>query len=149
MGLLEKWQITVNEVNEILEERGSLRGILFGYINEYKLRSLWRADPRLTEIRRHDDHDRMKKGDLSIVYKGIPVSVEVKSRQSGSVKYEDGRYTGVFQCDASDRREINLPTGKRVNTTCLQVGEFDLLAVGLFAFGDTWKFAFAKNQDLP
>lgn len=28
-------------------------------------------------------------------------------------------------------------------------GEFDLLAVNCFAFGEGWKFAFAKNADLP
>jgi len=29
------------------------------------------------------------------------------------------------------------------------VGEFDLLAVNLFDFGEQWRFAFAKNADLP
>ena len=39
--------------------------------------------------------------------------------------------------------------GEKVTTTCLRVGEFDLLAVNLFAFENDWQFAFAKNWDLP
>jgi hypothetical protein len=31
----------------------------------------------------------------------------------------------------------------------LLVGGFDLLAVNLFEFGQEWRFAFAKNSDLP
>jgi hypothetical protein len=31
----------------------------------------------------------------------------------------------------------------------LLVGEFDLVAANLFAFENKWKFAFAKNRELP
>jgi hypothetical protein len=31
----------------------------------------------------------------------------------------------------------------------LLVGGFDVLAVCLFAFGGSWRFAFALNEDLP
>jgi hypothetical protein len=31
----------------------------------------------------------------------------------------------------------------------LTVGGFDLVAVNLFEFGHHWRFAFAKNSDLP
>jgi hypothetical protein len=31
----------------------------------------------------------------------------------------------------------------------LVVGQFDLVAVNLFDFGEQWRFAFAKNVDLP
>lgn len=36
-----------------------------------------------------------------------------------------------------------------METTCLLVGEFDLLAVNLHGFYGEWVFAFAKNADLP
>ena len=42
-----------------------------------------------------------------------------------------------------------LPDGGSVLTTCLQRGEFDILAVNVFAFTKEWKFVFAKNRDLP
>jgi hypothetical protein len=57
--------------------------------------------------------------------------------------------TGRFQCDASDRRPVTLPDGSAVETVCLLAGEFDLLAINLFEFGQQWKFAFIKNSDLP
>jgi hypothetical protein len=61
---------------------------------------------------------------------------------------DDAQYQGGVQCDASDRREI-MVAGQRVNTTNLLVGEFDILAVGLFAFREKWDFGFILNRDLP
>jgi hypothetical protein len=62
---------------------------------------------------------------------------------------ERGKRTAKFQCDASDRRPVFFPDGSSVSTTCLLVGEFDILAVSLFSFYEEWTFAFAKNEDLP
>ena len=59
------------------------------------------------------------------------------------------RFKGKVQCDASDNREIGLPNGNRVKATNLKVGEFDILAVGLFAFREQWDFGFMLNRDLP
>lgn len=60
-----------------------------------------------------------------------------------------GQYKGTVQCDASDRREISLPGGGTVTTTNLRVGDFDILAMGLFAFREQWEFGFMLNRDLP
>lgn len=57
--------------------------------------------------------------------------------------------SAIFQCDASDRRAVKLPNGNVVETTCLVVGEFDIVAVSLFGFRGKWEFAFALNQELP
>jgi hypothetical protein len=67
-------------------------------------------------------------------------------RRKGSAT---AQYQGAVQCDASDRRKIKLPDGIEVTTTNLQVGEFDILATGLFAFREQWDFGFILNQDLP
>lgn len=61
----------------------------------------------------------------------------------------EAQYKGTVQCDASDKREILLPDGSKVTTTNLKVGEFDLLAMGLFAFRERWDFGFMLNRDLP
>jgi hypothetical protein len=61
----------------------------------------------------------------------------------------DAQFRGNVQCDASDNREITLPNGHRVKTTNLKVGEFDILAMGLFAFREQWDFGFMLNRDLP
>ena len=43
-------------------------------------------------------------------------------------------WKGKAQVDASDRREVVLPDNSRVTTTCLLKGEFDILAINVFAF---------------
>ncbi len=73
----------------------------------------------------------------------------MKSLQTNSIQKVEEEHIGKFQCDASDRRRVTLPDGQQVETTCLVVGEFDLLAVSLFGFENEWRFAFAKNEALP
>jgi hypothetical protein len=149
VGVLDRWKLTLEELDEILSERPSLRGITFGYVGEYKLRKMWFRDERIKGLRTYDNHDRARKGDLTFFYKGVEISVEVKSLQTASISREGDHPTGKFQCDVSDRRRVILPNRDEIQTTCLLVGEFDLLAVNLFEFHEDWLFAFAKNKDLP
>lgn len=149
MGVLERWKVAPEELDEIITRSPSLRGFIFGYVSEYKLRKLWFSDDRIINLHKSDNHDRAKKGDLTFAYNGVEITVEVKSLQTHSIRQFAGGFTGKFQCDASDRREVVLPDGQRIETTCLVVGEFDLLAVNLFEFQQEWCFAFAKSSDLP
>jgi len=162
--------------------------MMLGYIADRKLREFFASDTRISLIRKDDDHDRKKKGDLVVTYEREEFKIEVKSLQTNSIEVFDdrgreditaerwikrviklekrylenpdfagflkdrrseGRYRGVVQCDASDRRSVKLRGGKKIDTTCLLVGEFDLLAAGLFAFREQWDFGFALNRDLP
>ena len=75
--------------------------------------------------------------------------VECKSLQTASIKKTGEVFTGTSQCDASDRRKVQFSDGTTLETTCLLTGEFDILAVNLFAFEGQWRFVFAKNADLP
>ena len=148
--ILEKWQISAEELTRIVDDNPSLRGVIFGYISEYKARAYFDGHEGIENLMKYDDHDRTSKGDISFSYKGKEFRIEAKSLQTNSVvQVGADEWTGKFQCDASDRREILLPNGHTVNTTCLAVGEFDIVAVSLYAFGDQWRFAFAKNNDLP
>lgn len=149
-SVFHKWEISENEFTKIVGENPSLRGFVFGYVSEYKVRSYLAECAGITDIKKYDDHDRQTKGFLSFQYKGREFKAEVKSLQTNSViRRAEGDWKGRFQCDASDKRNVILPNGHVVNTTCLTVGEFDIVAVSLFAFGDTWRFAFARNEDLP
>ncbi len=123
-----------------------MRGLFIGYLAERRLAELWFPDQELTK---YDNHDRGRKGDRWIVYKEHELSIEVKSLQSNYVEKTETGWKGRFQCDASDRRPVELPNGQRLETTCLVVGEFDLLAINLFEFGRKWHFAFIRNVDLP
>jgi hypothetical protein len=126
-----------------------MRGHMFGYVAEMKLRSMWFSGESVTQAVKYDDHDRKKKGDLVITYRGHSFIIESKSLQTNSIRRVEDKLFGKAQCDASDRRIINLPDGSSVNTTCLLVGEFDLLAINIFAFSDEWRFLFAMNKELP
>ena len=147
--ILDRWQITATELTDVIDANPSLRGIMLGYLAEVKLRNMWFDRPEVTKWYKYDDHDRRKRGDLVIIYKGKEFIIEAKSLQTNTVMHESGIWSGKVQCDASDRRTVELPNGKKMETTCLLVGEFDLLAVNLFAFEKDWRFVFAKNSDLP
>lgn len=63
--ILERWGITAEELTVARDENPSLRGMLLGYVAEYKLRRLWFTDrPDVTHFVKPDDHNRKEKGDL-------------------------------------------------------------------------------------
>jgi hypothetical protein len=149
--LLELLDMSLDELTQLVRQNPSLYGMLLGYAAEMKLEKMWFAGRAgVSSIQKYDDHDRTRKGDRVVVYKGVPIKVECKSLQTSMIEnLGKGRFRGKVQCDASDRRTIRLPDGSTVTTTCLRVGEFDILAANLFAFEKKWKFVFALNQDLP
>jgi len=148
-SVLKRWGLTEQELTEIVQENPSMRGLMLGYIAEYKLRKTCFSDPVFEGIHKADDHDRSRKGDLTVTYKGREFRIECKSLQTNSIKKTGEGYEGTYQCDASDRRMVKLRGGKKIETTCLLVGDFDIIAVSLFSFEETWRFAFALNEDLP
>lgn len=147
--ILDRWDITPEELTEVIDQNPSLRGMIIGYLAELKLENLWFSGKEITAVTKHDDHDRKKKGDRVIHYKGHEFIFESKSLQTAMIRKTDDGWIGKAQVDASDRREVVLPNGTSLTTTCLLKGEFDILAVNIFAFEDTWRFVFAKNSDLP
>jgi hypothetical protein len=152
MGFLEEWQLSFDEIDELLTDNASLRSFVSGYAAEMKCRRMWFSpdENRVRNVIKYDDHDRTKKGDIAFDYRGQHLTVEVKSLQTNSIRQIEGQKKKAnFQCDASDRRAVIFSDGSTVQTTCLLVGEFDLLAVNLFGFHRKWVFAFAKNSDLP
>lgn len=149
LDILSAWDISAEELSEIVAENPSMRGLMFGYVAEYKLKKMWLERTEIRNLTRPRAHDRKAKGDFRLDYRGQPVTVEVKCLDTPKVRFEDGVFKGTFQCNASDSRPVVLPNKRRVTTNCLLVGEFDLLAVCLFAFGSEWRFAFALNDDLP
>jgi hypothetical protein len=147
--ILERWEITPEELTQVIDQNPSLRGMILGYLAELKLEKLWLSGEEISDVTKHDDHDRQKKGDRVIRYKGHEFIFESKSLQTAMIRKTDDGWIGKAQVDASDRREVVLPDGSTVTTTCVLKGEFDILAVNVFAFENTWRFVFAKNSDLP
>ncbi|MEV0681930.1 hypothetical protein AB0I60_35955 [Actinosynnema sp. NPDC050436] len=152
MGFLEDWDLSYDEINELLTDNPSLRSFVMGYAAEVKCRTMYfHGHPDVTGIYKPDDHDRTEKGDLIITYRGQRFAVEVKSIQTVSMRARkrSGRVEPFYQCDASDRREVIFADDTSVETTALLVGEFDVVAVNIHAFTGKWDFVFAKNEDLP
>ena len=147
--LLQSWNITAEELSEIVGENPSMRGLMFGFVAEYKLKKEWLQRPGITNLFRPRSHDRKQKCDFTFDYHETNVKVEVKCLDTPKVRLKNELYEGTFQCNASDTTEVVLPNGRKVTTNCLVVDGFDILAVCLFAFGNTWRFAFARNRDLP
>lgn len=150
-SILDDLDLTLEELTTLVRANPSLRGMIVGYAAEAQLEKQWLLNkPNVTNIFKADDHDRNKKGDREITYKGHSIRLEVKSLQTAMVKkVGPGQYVGKAQCDASDRRTVKLPGGSTIETTCLLFGEFDILAINLFAFENKWRYAFALNCDLP
>lgn len=149
MGIIEDWGITIDDLDAVLAERPSVRGVLIGFLSEYKLQRTVFSDARIHRLIRYDDHDRSRPADFSFEYQGTQITVEVKSLQTKSVRSKNGGYFGRCQVDASDKRTITLPDGSELATTCLLAGTFDILAINLFEFRQTWDFAFIRNEELP
>ena len=150
-NLLRDWEISSKQISSLINQNPSLRGMLLGYVAELKLKELISVLPDISYTYKFDDHDRKKKSDLYIIYRGKAFDVESKSLQTNTIKFneESQTWTAKTQVDASDRRDVILSSGKKLNTTLLKRGEFDILAVNCFGFGNKWKFLFAKNSDLP
>ena len=148
-SILQRWDVTVEELTQVVDQNPSLRGMILGYLAELKLEKLWLRHASIADVSKHDDHDRKKKGDRVVLYKGKEFIFESKSLQTNSIRKTERGWIGKAQVDASDRRLVTLPDGTEVNTTCLLRNEFDVLAVNIFAFDEKWRFVFAKNSDLP
>jgi len=149
-SILKRWSITESQLTELIDENPSLRGILLGYVAERKFHDAFLDHQDITEKGKDDDHDRKKKGDRRIMYKGKSLVIEVKSLQTNLVKkLGNDTWVGKSQVDASDSRGVTFPDGSSLKTTCLMREEFDLLAVNCFAFGEKWRFGFALNSELP
>jgi hypothetical protein len=147
--LLHAWDVTAEELSEIAAENPSMRGLVFGFVAEYKLKKMWLERPEIENLTRPRSHDRTQKCDFRFTYRGLDVRAEVKCLDTPKVKFANGVYSGTFQCNASDTTEVTLPNGRKLTTNCLVVGGFEVLAVCLFAFGNVWRFAFSLNSELP
>lgn len=67
-SILERWDITPEELTEVIDQNPSLRDMILGYLAELKLEKLWLSGQGITDVTKHDDHDRQKKGDRVVRY---------------------------------------------------------------------------------
>ncbi len=76
--LWAQWGLTAKELSEIVAENPSMRGLMFGFVAEYKLKKDWLLRTGITNLERPRSHDRKQKCDFRFDYRGINVKVEVQ-----------------------------------------------------------------------
>jgi hypothetical protein len=141
---LQDLQLTEHELMDMLDEQPSLRAIVLGYIARRKLRSLLAQTFTGGPVVRQDDHERKRRGTFTVLHGKKSVAIRCCSLQANSVKTKSATY----QCDASDCRDLKLPSGRTIRTTCVLASTFDIVAVSTFTFDQKWQFAYAAANDL-
>lgn len=149
MDILKEWDLTRQELDEIVSACPGLRGSMLRYVAEYKLRKMWFSGPKFGHVIPSDDPNLTCDGYLGLIYKATTIKVELKSLRTASVRKTGDGLRGTIMCDAGDTRNLRLPDGSEAETGCLLAGQFDILAVNVFEFEKKWNFAFALNDDLP
>ena len=130
----------------------SLRGMILGYVAELMFeRHLPETYSSISpeDISSHDDHDRsLNKSDRTIKFGDVSFGIQLKSIQTNSIRRNltTGLLQAVVQNDASDARQVVLPNGHTLTTTCYVKGDYDILAVPLFPFNGEWNFAYKYNS---
>ncbi len=133
---------------QVIRDNPSLRGFVYGYVSEMEFERYYLKSRKGIESFSKDDDHQKTKSDRTVIFKGKPISIQVKSIQTNSIRFANGSFVAKVQNDASDRRRVTLPNGAKLETTCYLVGEYDILAVSLHPFTGKWRFAFKENSKL-
>lgn len=177
-NIYEEFDATPDEVSEIANENPNMKGLMKGYVAEKKLKSSLKSTNKIFAISKIDDHDKKKgdlkfiyknyihtSEAKSLVSRSVQVYdvhdekwIWKKIKREENPKYKEYlnkfedkyklKYKGVVKCGASDKRKITLPNGNSLETSSLLIGEFDILAISLYEFSNTWKFVYCLNEDL-
>lgn len=59
--ILKRWSISPRHLTTLVDENPSLRGMLFGYVAEFKFAEVWLNHPEVSYAVKPDDHNRKKK----------------------------------------------------------------------------------------
>ena len=57
-SILRRWHLTEQELTEITDLNPRMRGLMLGYIAEYKLRKMHFSAECFSGVHKKDDHDR-------------------------------------------------------------------------------------------
>lgn len=148
MNILSKF--TLGEIEEILSENSSLRGYLQGYLAEYSLKKQLLYLPNVASVVKIPDQSE-EKGDLRVTYKGLNITIEVKSIATDSVGEDilNDTWKGTVQIKNTDSRQLELAGIEPFYSSYLKRGEFDILAISCYAVYNDWEFLFMENEHLP
>lgn len=141
---------TMDDLQELIEENSSLRGYLQGYLAERALRAQILRIPGVESVTKIPDRDQ-EKGDFKVLYRGVPMTIEVKSVMTDSIKEDilSQTWQGSVMVKNTDKREVSVEGLGTIATTKLERGQFDILAICCFAVSGEWDFLFIENRFIP
>jgi hypothetical protein len=142
--------IELADIQALMDENPSLRGYLQGYLAEMILRRKLLSVPGVEGIEKIPDRNE-ERGDLKIAYRNRPITMEVKSIATNSVRSDTMNETwqGTVLVKNTDRRLLEIDGLGEITSTNIIKGEFDILAICCFAVRGDWDFVFIESQYLP
>lgn len=143
-------EFTEEEIDSVIYDNPNLRGYLQGYLAEVALKKQLMLLEDVTNVEKIPDR-AVERGDLRVVYKGVPLTIEVKSIKTDSVKQDTlhDTWQGTVSCKSSDKRSIEVQGVGTVQSSSLIKGGFDILAISCYAVSGKWDFVFIDNEYLP
>jgi hypothetical protein len=143
-------EFTNDELEEVISSNPNLRGYLQGYLAEVALKKQLLEIEGVSEVIKIPDHDE-ERGDLRVTYKGLPLTIEVKSIKTDSVRKDvlHDTWQGTVTIKSSDKREVEVEGLGLINSSHLIRGQFDILAISCYAVSGQWEFVFMDNDHLP
>ena len=72
-SILERWDITAEELTEVVDQNPSLRGMILGYLAELKLEKLWLSGNQIAALTLHG------------LFSHVPQTRQVRSWRSRSI----------------------------------------------------------------
>lgn len=138
------------EIETVIDENPSLRGYLQGYLAEVAFKKQLLQLEHVTEVTKIPDQAK-DKGDFKVIYKGEPLTIEIKSLLTKSIKADTihDTWQGVVGIKNGDKREIDVEGFGTVRTMSLVRGEFDILAISCYAVSGKWDFVYMENEYIP
>lgn len=142
-------EIPLEELESIIEENPKLRGVIQGYIAEYKLIDKLRSTPGVTDVSKIPDRHGVKK-DIQIKYLDTDITIECKSILSATVKTDTihGTWQGTVQCKNSDSIHA-IVNGEATKHTNLTRGGFDIMSISTYAVDGLWNAVYIENRYMP
>ena len=106
--ILDRWQISAEELTKIVDENPSLRGFIFGYVSEYKARTFFDGNSEITGLKKYEDqvkgtsHFNIKEENLRLKQSHYKLILYIKKMGYGRENFNvmqviEGKY--FFQTD--------------------------------------------------
>ena len=91
-----KW-VSAETILRVIQDNPSLRGFVYGYVSEMEFeRHYLKARKSVESFSKDDDHKKSK-SDRTVVFKGGPITIQVKSIQTNSVRLEGGQFVAKYK----------------------------------------------------